>query len=98
MRLKQKFAVALAVGLILLHGFSALAMTAEPSELTSDETTGTIVDEANESSLTFGVVEVSDDTLELDMGEIGKATITAATKEEVLETIKNTIDNYTHVA
>lgn len=35
MRLKQKFAAALAVGLILLHGFSALAMTVEPLELTS---------------------------------------------------------------
>lgn len=66
--------------------------------ITYDDTTGTIVDEANGSSLTFGVVEISDDTIELDMGDIGKATIKAATKEEVLETIKAAIENYKHIA
>lgn len=66
--------------------------------ITYDETTGTIVDEANGSSLTFGVVQISDDTIELDMGDIGKATIKAATKEEVLETIKAAIENYKHIA
>lgn len=62
------------------------------------DTTGTITDEANESTLTFGVTQVSEDTIELDMGDIGKATIKAESKETVLETIKNAIDNYEHIA
>lgn len=62
------------------------------------DTTATIVDEANGTSLSFGVSQVSDDTIALDMGDIGTATIKAATKDEVLKTIKNAIDNYTHVA
>lgn len=63
-----------------------------------DDTTGTIVDEVNGSSLTFGVVQISEDTIELDMGDVGKATIKAAAKEDVLETIKSAIDNYKHIA
>lgn len=66
--------------------------------ITYTDTTGTITDEANESSLTFGVTQVSEDSLELDMGDIGKTTIKAAEKETVLESIKNAIDNYEHVA
>lgn len=48
--------------------------------------------------MTFGVTQVSEDTIELDMGDIGKATIKAESKETVLETIKNAIDNYEHIA
>lgn len=66
--------------------------------ITYSDTTGTITDEANESTLTFGVTQVSEDTIELDMGDLGKATIKAASKEDVLEAIKNAIDNYEHIA
>lgn len=65
--------------------------------ITYDDTTGTITDEANGSTLTFGVVQVDDTTLELDMGDIGKATIKAVSKEEVLKTLKTAIENYEHI-
>ncbi len=32
------------------------------------------------------------------MGDIGTATVTAATKEDVLNTIKIAIENYVHIA
>ncbi|MEG0963383.1 MAG: hypothetical protein RSD28_05175 [Lachnospiraceae bacterium] len=67
-------------------------------EVTYDDTSGTIVDEANESSLTFGITQIAEDTIELDMGDIGIATIKAAAKEDVLSEIKAAIDNYTHIA
>lgn len=58
----------------------------------------TIVDEANGLALTFSVAEVNDTTLALDMGDVGTAIIAAATKEDVLSTIKIAIENYKHVA
>lgn len=58
----------------------------------------TIVDEANGLALTFSVAEVNDTTLALDMGDVGTAIIAAATKEDVLNTIKIAIENYKHVA
>lgn len=57
----------------------------------------TIVDETNGLSLTFSVAEVNDTTLALDMGDIGTAVIAAASKEDVLSTIKIAIENYKHV-
>ncbi len=58
----------------------------------------TITDETNGLALTFSVAEVNDITLALDMGDIGTAVITAASKEDVLNTIKIAIENYKHVA
>jgi len=58
----------------------------------------TITDEANGLALTFSVAEVNETTLALDMGDIGTAVITAASKEDVLNTIKIAIENYKHVA
>lgn len=58
----------------------------------------TISDTANGMSLTFSIKSVNDTTLSLDMGDIGSAQITAATKEEVLNTIKTAIENYRHIA
>lgn len=66
--------------------------------VTYTDTSGTITDEANESSLTFGINQIAEDTIELDMGDIGIATIKAASQEEVLETIKVAIENYEHIA
>lgn len=57
----------------------------------------TIVDEANGLSLTFSVAEVNDTTLALDMGDIGTAVVAAASKDDVLATIKIAIENYKHV-
>ena len=67
-------------------------------EITYEGDLATITDVANDLALTFGVKQVSDDTIELDMGDIGSATIKAAAPEEVLDTIKTAIDNYRHVA
>lgn len=58
----------------------------------------TITDEANGMTLTFTVTQINDITLQLDMGDIGTATITGATKEEVLGTIRTAIENYRHIA
>lgn len=66
--------------------------------ITYTETEATITDETNELTLTFGVNQTAEDTIELDMGDVGSATIKAADKEAVLETIKNAIDNYKHIA
>lgn len=58
----------------------------------------TITDETNGMALTFSVTEAGDGKLALDMGDIGRAVITAATKESVLETIRTAIENYRHIA
>lgn len=58
----------------------------------------TISDTSNGMNLTFSVKSVNDTTLSLDMGDIGTATITATTKENVLNTIKTAIENYKHIA
>ena len=58
----------------------------------------TITDETNGMALTFSVAEAGDGKLALDMGDIGRAVITAATKESVLETIRTAIENYRHIA
>ncbi|MEG0167743.1 MAG: hypothetical protein RR709_07730, partial [Ruthenibacterium sp.] len=57
----------------------------------------TITDEANESTLTFGVTQISEDTLELDMGDVGKATIQAGSKEDVLAVLKTAVTEYKHL-
>ena len=66
--------------------------------ITYENDLATITDETNGLALTFGMTQTAEDTLELDMGDVGTATVTDAALEEVLETIKNAIDNYTHVA
>ena len=66
--------------------------------ITYTDTLATITDEANGMSLTFGVTQIRDDTLSLDMGDIGTATIQAKSKEEVLATLKLAIENYRHIA
>ncbi len=66
--------------------------------ITYTDTLATITDEANGMSLTFGITQIRDDTLSLDMGDIGTATIQAKSKEEVLATLKLAIENYRHIA
>lgn len=66
--------------------------------LTETDTLATITDEANGLALTFGVTQLSETSLALDMGEIGTATITAAAKEDLLKVLKNAIENYKHIA
>lgn len=66
-------------------------------KITYEGDLATVTDMTNNLSLTFGVKQISDDTIELDMGDIGSATIKAAVPEEVLNTIKAAIDNYRHV-
>ena len=67
-------------------------------EITYEGDFATITDVASSLALTFGVKQVSDDTIELDMGDVGSAAIQAAAPETVLETIKTAIDYYRHVA
>lgn len=58
----------------------------------------TITDETNGMALTFSVTEAGEGKLALDMGGVGRAVITAAAKESVLETIRTAIENYRHIA
>lgn len=66
--------------------------------ITYTDTQATITDVANGMALTFGVAQISDDTLALDMGELGMAAIQSMSKEDVLATIKLAIENYKHIA
>lgn len=58
----------------------------------------TITDEANGMALTCVVTEIGDGTIALDMGDVGYAVVNVATRENVLNTIKIAIENYTHIA
>ena len=61
--------------------------------------TVTITDPESELSLTFGFVDNGDGTYAMDMGEeLGLATLTPVELEELLEALKMSIDNYTHIA
>lgn len=66
--------------------------------LTETDTLATITDETNGLALTFGVTQLSETSIALDMGEIGTATITAAAKEDLLNVLKIAIENYKHIA
>ena len=66
--------------------------------ITYDGDYATISDTANGMTLTFSVKSINDSTLSLDMGDVGTAQISAATKEEVLSTIKTAVENYRHIA
>lgn len=66
--------------------------------ITYTDTQATITDEANGMALTFGIEEIHDDTLALDMGDIGRATIQSMPKADVLATMKVAIENYRHIA
>lgn len=66
--------------------------------VTYTDTLATITDAANGMALTFGIAQISEDTLALDMGEIGAAAIQAMPKEDVLAALKLAIENYKHVA
>lgn len=66
--------------------------------ITYTDTLATITDVSNGMALSFGVAQISDDTLALDMGEIGVAAIQSMPKEDVLATLKLAIENYKHVA
>lgn len=59
----------------------------------------TITDEVNGLSITFGVEQVSDTVMALDMGEeLGAAQIEAASLDVLLESLRGAIDNFNHVA
>ena len=62
------------------------------------DTLATITDVANGMALTFGVAQISDDTIALDMGELGVAAIQAMPKDDVLATLKLAIEKYKHIA
>lgn len=66
--------------------------------ITYTDTLATITDVSNGMALSFGIAQISDDTLALDMGEIGVAAIQSMPKEDVLATLKLAIENYKHVA
>ncbi|MEG2222762.1 MAG: hypothetical protein RRY95_08560 [Oscillospiraceae bacterium] len=58
----------------------------------------TITDEVNGLALTFGMLKTDDSTIELDMGDLGTATISIAPTEDVLAAIDGAIANYTMLA
>ncbi len=59
----------------------------------------TITDEVNGLSMTFGVEQVSDTVMALDMGEeLGAAQIEAVPLDVLLETLQAAIENFNHIA
>ncbi len=61
--------------------------------------TVTINDEVNGLSMTFGVEQVSDTVMALDMGEeLGAAQIEAVSLDTLLESLQGVIENFNHVA
>lgn len=68
-------------------------------EGTFDEENGmvTITDEISEMSLTFGVAVNDDDTLTLDMGDLGSATVEEATIAVAVQGLKYAVENGTEM-
>ena len=65
----------------------------------NNDGTVTITDEVNGLSMTFGVEQVSNTVMALDMGEeLGKAEIEAAPLDTLLESLQGAIENFKHVA
>lgn len=65
----------------------------------NNDGTVTITDEVNGLSMTFGVEQVSDTVMALDMGEeLGAAQIEAAPVDILLESLQGMIENFNHVA
>ena len=68
-------------------------------EGTFDEENGTvtITDEVSEMALTFGVAVNDDDTLTLDMGDLGSATVQEATLAVAVQGLKYVVENGTEM-
>ena len=68
-------------------------------EGTFDEENGTvtITDEISEMSLTFGVAVNDDDTMTLDMGDLGSATVEEATIAVAVQGLKYAVENGTEM-
>ena len=68
-------------------------------EGTFDEENGTvtITDEVSEMALTFGVAVNDDDTLTLDMGDLGSATVEEATLAVAVQGLKYAVENGTEM-
>ena len=68
-------------------------------EGTFDEENGTvtITDEVSEMALTFGVAVNDDDTLTLDMGDLGSATVEEATLAGAVQGLKYAVENGTEM-
>ena len=58
----------------------------------------TIEDEVNGLALTFAVTELADGVIELDMGDLGVATVAIQTQPVLMKYLKEIIENYTFVA
>ena len=56
-----------------------------------------IEDEVSEMSLTFGVTANDDDTLTLDMGDLGSATVQEATLAVAVQGLKYAVENGTEM-
>ena len=59
--------------------------------------TVTITDEVSEMALTFGVAVNDDDTLTLDMGDLGSATVQEATLAVAVQGLKYAVENGTEM-
>ena len=62
-----------------------------------ENATVTIEDEVSEMSLTFGVTANDDDTLTLDMGDLGSATVQEATLAVAVQGLKYAVENGTEM-
>ena len=62
-----------------------------------ENATVTIEDEVSEMSLTFGVTANDDDTLTLDMGDLGSATVEEATLAVAVQGLKYAVENGTEM-
>ena len=62
-----------------------------------ENATVTIDDEVSEMSLTFGVTANDDDTLTLDMGDLGSATVEEATLAVAVQGLKYAVENGTEM-
>ena len=62
-----------------------------------ENSTVTITDEVSEMALTFGVAVNDDDTLTLDMGDLGSATVQEATLAVAVQGLKYAVENGTEM-
>ena len=88
------------MALILTTAIGLFAfLTSFIGEGTFDEenATVTIEDEVSEMSLTFGVTANDDDTLTLDMGDLGSATVQEATLAVAVQGLKYAVENGTEM-
>lgn len=85
-------------GIMLFADDSDKTAASFVGEITYQDEYMTITDETNGLALTCTVKEAGDGTLELDMGDLGVATVRVQDKENVFDSVRKVIEEYKHVA